>query len=152
MTKGISENELHVNDRPPLQPPHSDRQLYPMVLSMKIMSASAWFQCTAIALYMCMHCFRYPGLLLGNKVSDPNAAAIMLLWWSKMTILCLDKIEHLKKYSSCFAPNTNPFNPYKPSVLFVGHQQTVQNQIRRRKTRRLIRFSTVYLQKFSFKI
>ena len=23
------------------------------------------------------------------------------------------------------------FNPYKPSVLFVGHRQTVQTQIRR---------------------
>ena len=39
-------------------------------------------------------------------------------------------------------------NPYKPSVLFVGHRQTVQNQIRRRKTRLLIKFSTVCLQKF----
>ena len=29
-------------------------------------------------------------------------------------------------------------NPYKPSVRFVGHRQTVQNQIRRRKKRRLI--------------
>ena len=38
-------------------------------------------------------------------------------------------------------------NPYKPGVLFVGHMQTVQNQIRRRKTRHLIRFSTVGLQK-----
>ena len=35
--------------------------------------------------------------------------------------------------------------------LFVGHGQTVQNQIRRRKTRRLIRFSTVCLQKFLLK-
>ena len=26
------------------------------------------------------------------------------------------------------------FNPYKPSVLFVGYWQTVQNQIRRRNT------------------
>ena len=40
------------------------------------------------------------------------------------------------------------FNPYKPSVLFVGHQQTVQNQIRRCKTLHLIRFSTVCKQKF----
>ena len=38
-------------------------------------------------------------------------------------------------------------NPYKPSVLFVGQGQTEQNQIRRRKTRRLIRLSTVCLQK-----
>ena len=28
---------------------------------------------------------------------------------------------------------------YKPIVLFVGHRQTVQTQIRRRKSRRLIR-------------
>ena len=42
-------------------------------------------------------------------------------------------------------------NPYKPSVLFVGHLQTVQNQIIRRKMRRLIRFSTVCLQKFLLK-
>ena len=25
------------------------------------------------------------------------------------------------------------FNPYKPSVLFVGHRQKMQKQIRRRK-------------------
>ena len=39
-------------------------------------------------------------------------------------------------------------NPYKPSVLFVGHQQTVQNQIRRCIMRLLIRFSTVCSQNF----
>ena len=43
-------------------------------------SASAWFQCTAIAFYALL-------LLLGNNVSYPNAAAIMLLWWSEMTII-----------------------------------------------------------------
>ena len=42
-------------------------------------------------------------------------------------------------------------NPYKPSILFVGHRQTVQNQIGRRKTRCLIRFSTVSKQKFLLK-
>ena len=41
-------------------------------------------------------------------------------------------------------------NPYMPGVLFVGHQRTEQNQISRRKTRRLIRFSTICLQKFYF--
>ena len=35
----------------------------------------------------CMHCFCYPEFLLGNKVFNPNAAASMLLWWSKMTIV-----------------------------------------------------------------
>ena len=37
-------------------------------------------------------------------------------------------------------------NPYKPIVLFVGHRQTVQTQTSRRKKRRLIRVSTVYVQ------
>ena len=38
---------------------------------------------------------------------------------------------------------------YKPTiVLFVGHRQTAQNQIRRHKMRRLIRFSTVCKHKF----
>ena len=39
-------------------------------------------------------------------------------------------------------------NPYKPSVPFLGHWQTVQIQIRRRRTRRLIRVFTVCLQDF----
>ena len=37
-------------------------------------------------------------------------------------------------------------NPFKPSVLFVGHRQTVHTQIRRHRTRRLIKVSTVCLQ------
>ena len=37
-------------------------------------------------------------------------------------------------------------NPYNPSVLFVGHMQTVQTKIKRRTMRRLIRVSTVCLQ------
>ena len=37
-------------------------------------------------------------------------------------------------------------NPLKPNFLFVGHRQTVQAQIRRRTSRRLIRVSTVCLQ------
>ena len=37
-------------------------------------------------------------------------------------------------------------NQFKPSVLFVGHMQTVDTQTRRRTMRRLIRVSTVCLQ------
>ena len=37
-------------------------------------------------------------------------------------------------------------NPYKPSILFVGHRQTVQTQISRRITLCLIRVFTVCLQ------
>ena len=44
------------------------------------------------------------------------------------------------------------FNPYKPSVPFWGHRQTVQTEIRRRGTRRLIRVFTVCLQEFLFEI
>ena len=43
------------------------------------------------------------------------------------------------------------FNPYKLRILFVGHRQTVQSQTRRRKTRRLIRLSTIWLQTFLLK-
>ena len=43
-------------------------------------------------------------------------------------------------------------NPFSPSVLFVGHEQTVQTQIRRRKTRGLIRVSTVSLQNVLTKV
>ena len=38
------------------------------------------------------------------------------------------------------------FNPYKPSVFFVGHRQTMQTQIRHRMMRCLIRIFTVCLQ------
>ena len=44
---------------------------------------------------------------------------------------------------SCDLSNKILFNPYKPSVLFVVHGQTVQTQIRRCIMRRLIRVSTV---------
>ena len=39
-------------------------------------------------------------------------------------------------------------NAYKPSILFLGHRQTTQTEIRRRRMRmhRLIRVSTVCLQ------
>ena len=41
-------------------------------------------------------------------------------------------------------------NPYKPSVLFEGHWQTVQTQIRYHKTWRLISISTVCLKNVLF--
>ena len=40
------------------------------------------------------------------------------------------------------------FNPYKPSVLFVGCNSIAQTQIRLRRMRRLIRVSTICLQNF----
>ena len=40
------------------------------------------------------------------------------------------------------------FNPYMPSVLFVGHRQTVYTEIRCHKMRGLTRVSTVCLHNF----
>ena len=47
---------------------------------------------------------------------------------------------------------TVAFNPFKPSVLYVGHWQTLQNQIRHHTTRYLIMFSTVCLHRFLLKM
>ena len=44
--------------------------------------------------------------------------------------------------------NNCMFNPYMPSVLFVGHRQILQTQIIRHKLWRLIRGSTVCLYNF----
>ena len=43
-------------------------------------------------------------------------------------------------------------NPYKPSVLFVGQRQTMQAQIRHRRTRRVIRKSHVCVQNVLLKV
>ena len=45
-----------------------------------------------------------------------------------------------------YAKEQDWINPYKPGVHFVGHRQKVQTQIRRRRTRRLIRIFTICLQ------
>ena len=65
---------------------HPDGQVHPMLLSMKGRSCRCLHgsKYTAIALYALL---RHPEFSLGNKVTHPNGAAIMLLWWSKMTII-----------------------------------------------------------------
>ena len=69
---------------------------------------------------------------------------------------------HLEDYSNNILPkllqllwdkqNNCIFNPYMPSVLFVGHRQIVQTQIRCHRMWRLIRVSTVFLHKFLLKL
>ena len=44
------------------------------------------------------------------------------------------------------------FNPFKPGVLFMGHKQTEQSQIRRRNTRRPIWDYSVCLHDFHRKV
>ena len=70
-------------------------------------------------------------------------------------VLSLDNIQFmpdksLTKHFFGIKSNTTR-SGYKPSILLMGHWQTVQNQTRRRKTQRLTRFSTVCLQKFPLK-
>ena len=43
-------------------------------------------------------------------------------------------------------------NPYKPGVLSMEHRQIVKTQIRRRRTRRLIRLCTVCSQNVLLKL
>ena len=57
-----------------------------------------------------------------------------------------------KLVAYCELINGSWLNPFKPSVLFVGHRQTAQTQIRRHITWRLIRVSTVCKQKFFYKL
>ena len=82
MTNGISENELNIerleNTRPPPQPPHPDRQLYPMFLSTKGRSYHPRHGSNVLRL-RCMHCFCY------NKVSNPNPDYVAMM--VKMTII-----------------------------------------------------------------
>ena len=54
-------------------------------------------------------------------------------------------IQHIK-----FISKKSLINPFKPSVLIMVHRQTMQNQIRRRRARRLISFLTVCLQNVCF--
>ena len=50
-----------------------------------------------------LHCLCYPEFSLGNKASNPNAAATMLLWWSKLTrIFTLKIIQASEKVSIHF--------------------------------------------------
>ena len=52
-----------------------------------------------------LHCLCYPEFSLGNKASNPNAAAIMLLWWYKLTrIFTLRLYQFLKKYPFILSP------------------------------------------------
>ena len=56
-----------------------------------------------------------------------------------------DNSYFYKNYRLSFQWVPYYLNPYKPSVFFVGHRQTVQTQIRRHRTWRMIRVFTVCL-------
>ena len=62
------------------------------------------------------------------------------------------RVYFLRSFSLMVRFSPKLLNPYKPSVVFIGHRQTVQSQIRRRRTRRLIRVFTVCWQEYLFEI
>ena len=55
--------------------------------------------------------------------------------------------DHISSTIPVYIAIKNHINPYKPSVLFVEQWQTVQTKIGRRRTRRLIRISTICLHR-----
>ena len=91
-----------------------------------------------------------PALLIIDPVQicRPSLRPIIIAWVriSRSIFLLTSIISYflIREYAI--------FNPYKPGVLFLWHRQTVQTQIRRRRTRRLIRVFTVCWQEFLTKI
>ena len=59
--------------------------------------------------------------------------------------------DRVFKLELCPCNVKNAFNPYKSNVLFVGLWQRVQNQIRRHRTWRLIRFCTACIHNIRLK-
>ena len=78
MPNGISTNELNKmigKYQTPPQPPHPDRQLYPIVLAMKSRSCRRLHVSSVLRLH-CMHCFFYPEFLLSKCCSDYVAMVV----------------------------------------------------------------------------
>ena len=114
------------------------------------------------AIIVCGNCLNW---LEKTIVSDHIFCQFLVSWFgnSLMTTECKStsvgfRWNHLIRNNSVFKMIKHDnnwrstycyikINPTKPSDLFVGHRQTVQTKIRRRRMRRLIRVSTVCLQK-----
>ena len=89
------------------------------------------------------------------RISEPlKSMSIEELFSGRQSLMltskeCINRSNIITKFvtdrkTSIFL-NVKP-NPYKSSVLFAGHKQTVQTQIRHYKTRRLIRVYNACLQ------
>ena len=94
-----------------------------------------------------IECHKCDCILLSDK-KDKLAVNACKNWFEKKAQIVLRSIIKSHSLTICF---NFYIYPNKPSVLFVGHKQTVQNLIRRHKMWRLIRFSTGCLQKFLLK-
>ena len=71
--------------------------------------------------------------------------------WEGLWVHCRPDVLQLV-YLSLKLYISRALNPYKPSFPFLGHRLTVQTQIRRRRTQRLIRVFTVCKQEYLFEI
>ena len=78
-------------------------------------------------------------LILGICEARQNSFRELMIFFSGILV---DQCIISKEHRLFPGRPQEHINPYKPSVFFVGHRQTVQTQIRRCKTRHLIRVST----------
>ena len=133
------------------------------------------FSCT-ITLYRFCTCLVKIHLLVEKKSCSQGCILLFYMispwpsfqgWWPKDHIIkliiafpyniydaiymqvCVN-VNHCFLYA-CLVKINSLFNPYKPSVLFMGHWQTVQIQIRYHIMRFLIRNFTVCLQNLLLK-
>ena len=67
---------------------------------------------------------------LAHCLSGPTCRHVCHSWDSASNSICVESFD----------------NPFSPSLLFDRHRQTVQTQIRRRRTRRRIRISSAALR------
>ena len=85
--------------------------------------------------------------------SDFCCSAWLLCWppaWPNIWYIYI-YLSLLQHPSIVFCCSRQLVNPYTSSVLFVGYKETVQTQIRRHRTWRLIRISTVCLENYKVK-
>ena len=80
-----------------------------------------------------------------------SSVSLSLSHWYPGSGVVLDCIDSWSLHHYLLLIRSYFINPYKPSVIFVGHRQTVQNQIRRHRTWRLIRFCTACIQNILLK-
>ena len=91
--------------------------------------------------------------VLFSKTSFRNTINVQTVWIQIRTdnlpvlIWVLTFCEDYQQTTKC-AASMERDNQYKPNILFVGHIQTVETQIRQGLMWHLIRVSTVCLQKF----
>ena len=92
--------------------------------------------------------FLYRGLALFDKSSSKASfplRTVLRISRIHSKLLSVIRLHFIPGFHQNMITNMT-INPFKHSILFMGHQKTVQNQIRCRGMRHLIRFCTVCFQ------